>query len=80
MIQPAAPTLSFPLTTSDRSLRLHLHSPSHAEVGSSSESPEPARPPWIRAHTHDRLEVGQHFSSGRAVEFGDVIANGVGVN
>jgi VanZ family protein len=26
------------------------------------------------------LEGGQHFSPGRAVEFGDVIANGAGVS
>lgn len=26
------------------------------------------------------LEAGQHFSPGRAVEFGDVIANGAGVS
>jgi hypothetical protein len=26
------------------------------------------------------LEVGQHFSPGRAVELGDVIANGIGVS
>jgi VanZ family protein len=26
------------------------------------------------------LEAGQHFSPGRSVEFGDVIANGIGVS
>jgi VanZ family protein len=26
------------------------------------------------------LQAGQHFSPGRAVEFGDVIANGAGVS